>query len=90
MSTLIENVEDTRLYKSMKAISDYVFKDQFGGVLFCVIDKDSDPNRVLMQIFRMGWERKIRNPGSPHFRVIYNAGTVNWFKYNHKTYQYLI
>ena len=82
----ILNFKDTNTYKDNLKQYSMAFADNLGGYIFCRPVMKNDGS-VLMEIKRYS---VLRKPESLQYRVIHSRPGVCWFKFNHKTYTYLI
>lgn len=79
----ILDLQETRRYKDLKDWCDLVFTDKIGNYVFAKYCRESGK----VEIFYIDVLRKKQGP---YYRTVWNLGCVNWFKFNHEKYHYLI
>lgn len=79
----ILDIQETYTYKDLKNWADIVLMDKIGNYVFGKYDRSV--NKI--EIFYIDVLRKKQGP---FYRTIWNNGCVNWFKFNHEKFHYLI
>ena len=79
----ILDIQETRTYKDLKSWADLVFTDKIGNYVFAKYSMERDK----VEIFYID---VLRHKVGPFYRTVWNHGCVNWFKFNHEQFHYLI
>lgn len=83
--TIIQDFKDTFTYQDNLKTYGMSFADNLCGYIFCrPVEKNG---KILMEIKRYS---VLRKPEPLKYRVIHCYPGVCWFKFNHKTYTYLV